>query len=113
MGAWAAAVVEDFPARTPCLLQGVGQDRELVEGPVVVEGLGELEDGGCPPGRVEVYRAEGVADDVPEESYLFLALSRLCIAPGSGPRFRFAGTTYSTDEIPSYCPLRYSRIPVR
>src|SRR5262249_31740198 len=46
MRAWVAAVVEDFPARTPSLLQGVGQDRELVEGPVVVDGLGEVEDGG-------------------------------------------------------------------
>src|SRR5262249_38513544 len=70
MGAWTAAVVKDIPARTPSLLKGVGQDRQLVEGPVVVDGLGEVEDGGRSPGRIEDDRAEGVAEDVLKESKL-------------------------------------------
>jgi hypothetical protein len=75
MRAWAPAVVKDFPARTPRLLQGVGQDRQLVEGPVVVDGLGEVEDGGRSPGRVEGHGAEGVAEDVSEKLNLNQGLS--------------------------------------
>src|SRR5262245_51722938 len=51
MGGWSPAMVEEFPARTPRLLQCVGQDGQLVEGPVVVDGLGDLWDGAFLPGE--------------------------------------------------------------
>src|SRR4051794_13148993 len=63
---WPSAVVQDAGVVAARVLQGVGQDGQVVEATVLVDGIGEGRDGGRPPGGIEGDGAEGVADDVPE-----------------------------------------------
>jgi hypothetical protein len=60
-------VIEQIGVRAARIIQRVGQDREPVEGAVVVDPAGEGDNGLGPPGRIECGRAERVADDVAEE----------------------------------------------
>jgi hypothetical protein len=59
-------MVQDFVAVAPGILEGVGQDRKVVEGFLIVDASGKGEGGGSAPGGVEGDRAEGedVADKV-------------------------------------------------
>src|SRR5438477_2682646 len=68
-----AALGEDVGVVTAGVFQGVGKDGQAVEGPVVVDGLGELDQGGVvpdEPGRVDGNGAEWVGEDFVEQSSL-------------------------------------------
>src|SRR5262249_31770930 len=68
--AGATAMIEDVCVGTAGGFQGVGQDGQVVEGPVVVAGLGEPGDGAVPPGEPgsgDGGGAEGVAEDTAEQ----------------------------------------------
>ncbi len=64
----AAAVGQDVFVLASRVLEGVGQDRQSVEGTLLVDALGEQSDGGCEPGRVERDRTERIAEDVAERT---------------------------------------------
>src|SRR5260370_1202871 len=59
------------------LFEGVGEDRQAVEGPVLVHGLGKSSDRGREPTRVESDGAEGVAENVTQEGGLLFAFAQL------------------------------------
>jgi hypothetical protein len=64
-----AAVPQDGGVLAPGLFQGIGQDRHVLETPLLVQGPGQLHDGRRPPGGVEGDGPEGVAENVsPEEA---------------------------------------------
>ena len=58
-------VVQDVVAVAPGILEGVGQDREAVEGAVLVAAFCESNDSSRPPGGVNRDGPEGIAEDVP------------------------------------------------
>ena len=59
-----AAVVQDVGVVAAGVFEGVGEDRQAVEGAVVVDGLGKGGDVRCSPGGMERDGAERVAEDV-------------------------------------------------
>src|SRR5262249_12215567 len=68
--AWLAAVVEDNGVLAPGVFQGIGEHRQAAEGPLVVDGPGQPDHGAAVPRqpcRVETWRSEGVAEDVPKD----------------------------------------------
>src|SRR5271165_5617954 len=66
------AVAQDVLVRAASVFQGVGQDRQAVEGAVGVDGLGEAGDGRREPFALGGDRLEGVAKDAGENVFLFL-----------------------------------------
>jgi hypothetical protein len=65
-------MVEDVGVVATCFFEGVGEDAHALvvekaggELAVVVDGLGEADDGGSSPGRVEGDGMVGVADEFP------------------------------------------------
>ena len=60
-----AAMREDVVVVATGILKGVGQDRQTVEGTVLVNPFGKCDGGGRKPGRIDGHGAEGVAADVP------------------------------------------------
>ena len=61
----ATAMSKDIGCITTGILQGVGQDREAVEGAVLVAAFCESNDSSGPPGGVNRDGPEGIAEDVP------------------------------------------------
>jgi len=64
----AAAMVDDLFVIATGVHQGIRKDRHAVEGAVFVDGLGDFDDVGREPARIERDGAEGVAEDVAEEA---------------------------------------------
>ena len=62
-----AAVGEEVGVAAAGVLQRVGQDRQEVKAPVVINALGQLHYGAvlsCGPGRIEADKTDGVAEYV-------------------------------------------------
>src|SRR5262249_52371699 len=60
---WVAAVSENMSVMAPSVFEGVGQNGHSVEGPVVIDGPGDLAHGAiipCHPSGVESRSTEGV-----------------------------------------------------
>src|SRR5271154_6992159 len=71
----ASTMTQDVGVGTAGVFQSVGQDGQVVEGSVGVDGLGELLDGGGEPSRIEVDGAEEErAKNVTEDSTLVCLL---------------------------------------
>src|SRR5262245_47278682 len=70
----AAAVVEQVAAIAAGLFEGVGEDRQAVEGALLVYRTRQRPHVGSAPGRVERGRAERVAEDIPQQIALNLQL---------------------------------------
>ena len=73
----AAQVAQDVGVGAAGLLQGVGQDGQAVEGPLLVDRRGEFGDRAAlsrQPGGARGERPEGVADDAAEQAGLGLFL---------------------------------------
>jgi hypothetical protein len=86
------AVAEDLLVSAPGVHQGVGQDRQAVEGSVLVDGAGEVEDIGRAPTRVKSPSAERVAEDAAQEIGLravfgFTGLQRVQPSPAKSDCF--------------------------
>ena len=61
-----AAVVKDVRIGAAGVFERVAEDGHPVEGPAVVDGLCQRDDGGRLPGGIDGDGAEGVAEDVAE-----------------------------------------------
>ena len=62
----AAAMSQNVGIGAAGIFQGIGQDRQAVEGAVGVYGLGETGDGAREPGGVKGDGPERVAEDTPQ-----------------------------------------------
>lgn len=62
-----AAVGEHIALMAAGVLEGVGKNRHAIEGPIDVQRLGQCNDRGGPPSRVERHRAERVSDHATQE----------------------------------------------
>src|ERR1022692_393097 len=81
-----SAVAQDFLVIATGFVQGVSQDGHSVESTVVVDRLGQLDDGGRKPYGVERYGAEGVAEDVTEQVGLNLPFDTISHRTSDGLR---------------------------
>src|SRR5262249_6341113 len=78
------AVVQDVPVGIAGLFQGIGQDGQMVKGPVFIDGLGHPGQGPILPGQpagIKGHRPEGVTDNVPEKVGLGSTLDLAVILP--------------------------------
>ena len=53
MRPWSSAIAQDFRAIAACFFQGIGQAGQAVEGTVIVNGLGQIDNPGRKPGGGE------------------------------------------------------------
>jgi len=68
MASWPSTVLQEWLSQATGLLQGIRQDRQVLEAALVVDGLGNLRD--CAvvpgePGRIDGKGLEGVAEGTP------------------------------------------------
>jgi hypothetical protein len=98
-------VFQDVRVGAAGVFEGVGQDGYAVQGPPVVDGLGELGDGAAIPGQpggVERgRRAGGAAEDVPQQVRLRLPLLRVDVT-GSRPGREPGAPVGTVDEALDY-----------
>src|SRR5262249_12988349 len=67
MRPWPPAVAQNIRVKAASVFEGIRQDRQTVEGPALVDGLGEAGHVGRSPGGVDTYRVEGVAEEVTDQ----------------------------------------------
>src|SRR5262249_22037076 len=65
---WHPAVAQNIRAEAARVFEGIRQDRQSVEGPILVDGLGEGDHVGRDPAGVDADRVEGVAEDVTDQA---------------------------------------------
>src|SRR5262249_46391526 len=88
----AAAVMRDVVVIAAGIHQSVGEDRHALEGVLLVDGVGQIDDRGCKPARIERDGAEGVAEDTAESADRSLMSLIDCLLSGvipfgGSPRF--------------------------
>jgi hypothetical protein len=98
-------VVEHVGVVAPGVLEGVGQDRQPVEGTVGVDAFGEGEDGGREPRRIDGHGPEGVPEDIPDKPTLCESFFRyrLLIQLGHFPG-RTRGVLGVASNLPRLAP---------